>query len=94
MPYYLVYCQRGRSTLADDLRSDDPFGLEPLEIIDRVFALGSVPDAFKPRDTLWPTIGSVSEVVSDEGTYLVAIGRDAEEISVQEVEADAYDPVE
>ena len=84
MPYHLVYRQRGRVTLADDLRAEDPFGLEPLEIVDGVFAMGAVPDIFEPRDTPWPTIGSVSEVVSGEGAYLVAVGRDAEEISVQD----------
>ncbi len=78
MPYYLVYRQRGRATLADDFRAADPFGLAPHDIIAKVLALGSAPDVFEPRNKPWPTIGSVSEVVSDEEAYLVAIGRDAE----------------
>ena len=80
--------------MVDTLASSDPFALPPAEIVERVLALGNVPDVTVPRLTMWPTIGRVFEVHREEQDFLVAIGRDAEQISVQEVRADRYDQVE
>ena len=41
-----------------------------------------------------PTVGRVFEVRREQKDFLVAIGRDAEMISVQEIRADPYMPIE
>ena len=94
MLFYRVFADQGREVLVDTLASSDPFGLPPAEIVERVLALGCVPDVAVPRLTMWPTIGRVFEVRREKQDFLVAIGRDAEEISVQDMRADRYDPVE
>ena len=45
------------------------------------------------RLTMWPTIGQVFEVRREKQEFLVAIGRDAEMISVQEIRADHHMPI-
>ena len=94
MLFYSYFSQHGREALIDTLASSDPFVLPPAEIVERVMALGNVPDVRAPRLTMWPTIGRVFEVSREEQDFLVAISRDAEEISVQEMRADQYLPVE
>ncbi len=94
----MLYCSwfsgHGRAILADDLGAEDPFGLAPGDIVDRIVAAGYVPAADRPRSEPFRTLGSVTEVEREGLVYLVAVSRDAEEISVQERRADAYDPVE
>ena len=46
------------------------------------------------RIEMWPTIGRVFEVYREGQDFLVAISRDAEEISVQEIRVDSYMPIE
>ncbi len=90
MVFYNYFSGQGREILVDVLGVEDPFGLPPAEIVERVLALGNLPDVSKPRSGMWPTVGQVYEVRQGEKDYLVAIGRDAEEISVQEVRSDWY----
>lgn len=92
MFFYRYFACQGRDVLIDTLASADPFGLAPAEIIERVMALGNVPDVTKHATEMWPTIGRVFEVHREEQDFLVAVSRDAEEISVQEIRGDAYMP--
>ncbi len=94
MFFYRYFCLQGREVLIDTLASADPFALPPAEVVERVLALGNVPDVTVPRLTMWPTIGRVFEVRREEQDFLVAISRDAQEIGLQEMRVDAYDPVE
>ena len=48
MLYYSWYAEHGRAVLADDLDAEDPFGLAPGEIVDRVVALGNTPAVDRP----------------------------------------------
>ena len=94
MFFYRYFAEQGRKALADTLDDADPFALRPAEIVECVLALGNRPDVRVPLLTMWPTIGRVFEVRREEQDFLVAISRDAEEISVQEMRADRYLPVE
>ena len=94
MIFNRYFVGRGREALIDALASADPFALSPAEIVDRVLGSGHGPDVTKHVDEMWPTVGRVFEVRRDEQDFLVAISRDAEEISVQEIRADAYMPIE
>ena len=92
--FYRYFSGRGRKALAGTLDAADPFGVSPADIVERVLALGYVPDVAAHRYEMFPTIGPVYQVRRKGQDFLVAIGRDAEEISVQEMRADAYMPVE
>ncbi len=92
MIFYRYFAVQGREALIDTLASTDPFGLSPTEIVERVLALGYGPDVTKHAEEIWPTVGRVFEVRRDGRDFLVAISRDAEEISLQEVRADGYMP--
>ena len=92
MTFYRYFARQGREALIDTLASADPFGLSPAEVLERVLALGFGPDMTKHADEMWPTVGRVFEVRRERQDFLVAISRDAEEISVQEIRADAYLP--
>ena len=93
MFFYNYFCLQGREALIDALASADPFGLPPAEIVERVLALGNVPDLEHAQSQMCPTVERVYEVRREEQDFLVAIGRDAQEISVQEMRAYAYDAV-
>lgn len=86
--------QRLDLALIDTLASSDPFALPPAEVLERVLALGNIPDITHAQSQMCSTVGRVFEVRREDRDFLVAIGRDAEEISVQEIRADAYDSVE
>ena len=90
MFFYQYFAGFGRDALADTFGSADPFALPPAEIIERVIALGCTPFVNLRKSEMWPTIGRVFEVRRDGQDFLVAISRDAEEISVQEMRAKAY----
>ena len=92
MIFYRYFAVQGREALIDTLASTDPFGLSPTEIVERVLALGYGPDVTKHAEEIWPTVGRVFEVRRDGRDFLVAISRDAEEISLQEVRAAGYMP--
>ncbi len=94
MFYYSYFSGHGREILADVLGDDDPFSIPPAEIIERVLALGFSPDVTKHSAEIWPTIGRVFEVWREKQDFLVAVSRDAQEVSVQEARADAYMPFE
>ncbi len=93
MFFYNYFCLQGREALIDVLASADPFGLPPAEIVERVLALGNVPDIEHGQSQMCPTVGRVYEIRREELDFLVAIGRDAQEISVQEMRTDAYNLV-
>ncbi len=92
MPYYSWF--HGRAVLADDLGAVDPFGLAPGEIVDRIGAAGYTPAVERPQAEPFRSIGTVTEVEHEGLSYLVSVGRDAEEIGVQERRDEAYDLVE
>ncbi len=94
MPYYSWFHGHGRAVLADDLGADDPFGLAPGAIVDRIVAAGYTPAVEHSQDVLFPTLGVASEVEREGVKYLVSISRDEEQIGVQEWRAEVYDPVE
>ena len=91
MLFYRYFAGRSRKALAKTLAAEDPFALPPAEIVERILELGNVPDVTVPLREMWPTVGRVYEVRREEQGFLVAIGRDAEEISVQELRLDRYD---
>ncbi len=90
MFYYSYFTGHGRVSLAHTLGTSDPFGLEPCKIIERILAAGFRPVLKKPKTEPWRTIGPVSEVAVDGQTFLIAVAKKAERISIQEVRADAY----
>ena len=96
MLYYSWYSGHGRAILADDLDAEDPFGLAPGAILGRVVEAGYVPAVDHPRAEPFRALGTVTEVECEGLVYLVAVSRDAEEISVQErrPRPDIYDLVE
>ena len=94
MIFYRYFAVQGREALIDALASADPFALPPAEIVERVLALGHGPDVTKHANEMWSTIGRVFEVRREGQDFLVAVSRDAEEISVQEIRTDAYLPFE
>ncbi len=94
MFYYSYFAGHGRAILAEELRAEDPFGLAPADIVERVLSAGHTPAVDRPRPEPWPQVGIITEVPRDGQTFLVAVGRDAEEISLQEVRADPYLAIE
>jgi hypothetical protein len=94
MVFYSYITGHGRALLADTLGVEDPFALEPAEIVERVLAAGYTPNLDRPNAESWPQIGIITEVPRDGQTFLVAVGRDAEEISMQEMRADPYEVAE
>ena len=86
--FYSYFAGYGRDDLAAAFASADPFALSPAAIVEQVIVLGCIP---LPKQAMWPTVGQVFEVRREEQDFLVSISRDAEEISVQEFRADAYD---
>ena len=91
MYFYRYFESHGLEALVDDLASMDPLGLPPAEIVERILAFGNVPDIDRPSSKMWPTKGQVYEVSREEQDFLVAVSREAQDISVQEMRADAYD---
>ena len=94
-PFYYSYAvTTGRGILVDLFETEDPFAPPPAEIVERVLALGCTPVISRAQREPLPTWGAVSEVPRDDQTFLVAVSRDAETVSVQEVRVDAYLPLE
>ena len=94
MIYYTWFHGHGRRTLADDFGVEDPFGLEAGDIVGRIVAAGYTPWFEGPQPEFLPTLGVRSEVEREGLFYIVSVSRDSEEIDVQEVRSEAYDPVE
>ena len=94
MIYYTWYHVRGRAILANDLEADDPFGVAPGDIVDRVVAAGFMPAIDASLSKALPPIGTVTEVEREGLSYLVSVSRDAEEIDVQERREEAYERVD
>jgi len=94
MVFYSYITGHGRALLADTLGIEDPFALEPAEIVERVLAAGYTPNIDRPDAESWPTSGRVTVVRRENQTFLVSVCRDAEEISIQEMRVDRYAPVE
>ena len=94
MSYYYDYFRgHGRRILADALFADDPFALAPAEIVGRVLDAGYCPEVACPRCSPWPTSGRLTEVQIDDTMFLVAVSRDKQDISVQEVRSEAYNAI-
>ncbi|MGI3899785.1 MAG: hypothetical protein ACRYGP_17635 [Janthinobacterium lividum] len=94
MPYYSWFHGRGQAVLADQLGADDPFGLAPVDIVDRLLAAGYMPAIEHPQEEPFRGLGMIAEVEHDGINYLVSISRDAEEIGLQEWRDDPYDLAE
>ncbi len=94
MFFYSYFSGHGRDILDEALGAEDPFGLAPAEIVERILASGYTPVLDQPKEEPWRYVGTVSQVERDEQTFLVAVSRDAEAIGLQEMRADAYDPVD
>ena len=94
MVYYTWFNAHGCRALADEFGAEDPFGLAPTDIVDRIVVAGYTPWIEAPQPELLPMLGAVTEVVHEGLTYFVSVSRDAEEIGVQERREESYDPVE
>ena len=94
MIYYTWFHGHGCRSLADEFGVDDPLGLEPGEIVDRIVAAGYIPRIEAPQSWLLPMPGTKTEVEREGLTYLVSISRDVEAIDVQERRVDAFERVE
>ena len=94
MPYYSWFSGHGRIILADELGAEDPFGLAPADIVDRLGAAGYTPWIEAPQPELLPTLGTVTEAEREGVAYVVSMSREPAEIEVQERRPEAYDPVE
>ncbi len=93
MIFYTWFNAHGRRALAAGFGTEDPFGLAPGEIVDRIVDAGYAPWIAAPQPELLPMRGTVTEVEREGLIYFVSVSRDAEEIGVQEWRAEAYDPV-
>ncbi len=80
--------------LAEDLGAEDPFGLEPGEIVERIVAAGYTPWIEAPQTDLLPTVGTLTEVEREGLSYFVSVSRKAQVIDVQERRDEAYEAVE
>ncbi len=94
MVFYSCLTGHGRALLADTLGVEDPFALEPAEIVERVLAAGYTPDIDRPNAESWPSSGIVTVVRREDQTFLVSVSRHAEEISMQEMRVKRYEPAE
>ena len=90
MVFYNHFHSTGRRVLIDALACPDPFGISPREIVERILAAGYKPHVGSPKAEPHYRTERVIAVQHRDQTFLVGINRDAEEISVQEVRADAY----
>ena len=84
MFFYSYFSGHGREILADVLGADDPFGIPPAEIVERVLTNGYTPVVDQPKTEMWRTVGTVTEVERDGQTFIVCVSRDAQEIGLQE----------
>ncbi len=84
MFFYSYFSGHGREILVAALGAEDPFGLAPAEIVERVLAAG-YPVVDQPKEEPWRYVETVSQVDRDEHTFLVAVSRDAQEIGLQEM---------
>ncbi len=94
MFFYSYFSGHGRQILVDVLGAEDPFGLAPAVIVERILASGYTPVVDRPKEEPWRYIGIVSQVDREDQTFLVAVSRDAEEIGLQEMRVDRYDTIE
>ncbi len=92
MFYYSHFTGRGAEILAATLGVEDPFKLAPYEIVERVLKAGSTPVLDSRKTELWRANGQVYEVRLTDRDFLVAMSREAQQISVQETRADAFEP--
>ena len=92
MIYYILFSGRGRTLLANELGADDPFAMDPAEIVERVLAAGYTSEVARPKADPWRALGRVTTVHREGQVFIVAVSRDAHEISVQEERVDPYDP--
>lgn len=91
MFYYLYYWGTSQRVTVQSLGIEDPFALEPAEIVERVLALGFRRDTSSPRSEPNRAAGMATEVKRDGLTYRVTVSRDTGQIAVSEMRADAYD---
>ncbi len=49
MVYYILFSGRGRTLLAGELGADDPFAMDPAEIVERVLAAGYTSEVARPK---------------------------------------------
>ena len=91
MFYYSHFTGRGKEILTAVLGAGDPFQLAPYEIVERVLKAGVTPVLDSRKTDLWRANGQVYEVRLAERNFLVAMSREAQQISVQEMRPDAYD---
>ena len=94
MFYYSYFSGHGRALLADQLDAEDPFSLSPAEIVERILMAGYPPNVEWPSSKPWPQIGIVTVVRRDGQSFRVAVSRDAERISLQEVRYTGYEAQE
>ena len=91
MFYYSHFAGRGKEILTAVLGAEDPFQLAPYEIVERVLKVGVMPVLDSRKTDLWRANGQVYEVRLAERNFLVAMSREAQQISVQEIRRDAFD---
>ena len=88
--YYSYYVGRGRTRVAEQLKTEDPFGLTPVQIVARILATGYAAAVDQPRRSPHFECGETAEVAHGDRWFLVSASRVAEIITVQEIRADAY----
>lgn len=94
MFYYSYFSGHGRALLADELGAEDPFSLSPAEIVERILAAGYPPNVEWLSHEPWPQLGIVTVIRRDGQSFHVAVSRDAERISLQEVRLSGYEAQE
>ena len=93
MFFYSYYSGHGREILVDVLGAEDPFGLAPADIVERIIAAGYTPVIDQRKTEPWTFLGTVTTVARNGQAFMVAVSRDGESIGLQEIRADAYDPI-
>lgn len=89
--YYSIVHAQGTGILCDMLETESPYTISASEIVERFLELGCAPIVDRMQREPFPQFGRTEEVLRSDQTFLVAVSRNAELISVQEVRTDPYD---
>ena len=91
MFYYPYFWGTSHQITVHSFGVEDPYALEPPDIVERVLALGYRRDTSGPRSEPNCAAGCATDVERDGLTYRVTVSRDTGQIAVSEVRADPYD---
>ena len=88
--FYPCLFGKGRGILADLLGAEDPFAVPAVQVVERMLAAGYTSRIDRMQREPFQQFGTTAEVQIDDQLFLVAVSRDGESVSVQEVRAEAY----